>query len=171
MMRSIARPTAVGSTITRSALEARWSIFFDKIGLKWKYEPRVCKFYLPDFHVDGLGYVEVKPSVHLLASESQAKIRRFCKEYPEEKLFAFCSHDVSFNDVALYEGEMLYAVTFDQMAWRIAQLRDPELGQHIYSCAIMLAFRTANQSKLDHCVPGSVHVSDALRDLERMCSP
>lgn len=167
MMRSIARPTAIGSTITRSALEARWAIFFDAIGLKWKYEPRVCKFYLPDFRVEGLGYVEIKPSVRLLAAESQDKIRRFCKENPEEKLYAFCSNEVSFNDAALYEGEMLYAMTFNQMAWLISQIRDPKLGQHLYNCAINLAFRTANKSKLDHCVPSDVHLLDMIRDLER----
>lgn len=51
----------------RSRLEARWAVFFDIWGVKWQYEPDTFKLpsgrcYLPDFYLDGIGYVECKPS-------------------------------------------------------------------------------------------------------------
>ncbi len=51
----------------RSRLEARWAVFFDVWGLKWRYEPDSFvlpsgRAYLPDFFLDGIGYVECKPS-------------------------------------------------------------------------------------------------------------
>jgi hypothetical protein len=154
------RPTVVHTSagqqiVVRSALEARWAIFFDTLGLKWKYEPKPCKFYTPDFHVEGIGYVEIKPSVRLLASESQRKIKRFCKEHPKEKLYAFISENVSFDGVALYQDQMLYAVTFTCMAQIIADHRDSKRISRFssHTDAIKCAFKTANQCKLDHFVP------------------
>lgn len=51
----------------RSRLEARWSIIFDSLGIKWEYEPQGYRVgesrrpYLPDFHLSDLGWwVEVK---------------------------------------------------------------------------------------------------------------
>lgn len=43
----------------RSRLEARWAVFFDKLGLKWEYEPEGFQLdqgvgYLPDFFVHGV---------------------------------------------------------------------------------------------------------------------
>lgn len=50
----------------RSRLEARWAVFFDVWGVKWRYEPDAFllpsgRAYLPDFFLDGIGYVECKP--------------------------------------------------------------------------------------------------------------
>jgi hypothetical protein len=50
----------------RSRLEARWAVFFDHLGIGWRYEPEgYClsngEFYLPDFFLQGAGvWVEVK---------------------------------------------------------------------------------------------------------------
>lgn len=50
----------------RSRLEARWAIFFDKLGVEWQYEPQGFTLpsgrqYLPDFRLPQLGlWVEVK---------------------------------------------------------------------------------------------------------------
>lgn len=57
----------------RSRAEARWSIFFDTLGLRWEYEPEgfdlgADGWYLPDFllpDVDGGTWVEVKPDSDL----------------------------------------------------------------------------------------------------------
>lgn len=50
----------------RSRLEARWSVFFDALGLRWRYEPEGFELpggkYLPDFWVDGIGWIEIKPT-------------------------------------------------------------------------------------------------------------
>lgn len=51
----------------RSRLEARWAVFLDHLKLEWKYEPQGYMVegqpYLPDFWVDGLGWVEVKGEI------------------------------------------------------------------------------------------------------------
>jgi hypothetical protein len=59
----------------RSRLEARWAVFFDTLGIKWRYEPQGYELpsgrYLPDFMVSAslLGahdeiYTEVKGSLN-----------------------------------------------------------------------------------------------------------
>lgn len=50
----------------RSRLEARWAVFFDELGLRWNYEPEGFELpcgtkYLPDFFIEKIGYVEIKP--------------------------------------------------------------------------------------------------------------
>jgi hypothetical protein len=53
----------------RSRLEARWAVFFDKIGLEWLYEPEgfdlgEIGWYLPDFYLpDWKSYIEIKPTI------------------------------------------------------------------------------------------------------------
>ena len=49
----------------RSRLEARWAVFFNKIGLKWDYEIEGFEledgtWYLPDFYIPEFGYIEIK---------------------------------------------------------------------------------------------------------------
>jgi hypothetical protein len=50
----------------RSRLEARWAVFFDRIGHEWEYEPEGFELpsgrYLPDFRIKDFDvYVEIKP--------------------------------------------------------------------------------------------------------------
>lgn len=56
-----------GNVLFRSKLEAKWATFFDSIEVAWEYEPE--KFYLPggstytpDFYLENIGWVEIKPS-------------------------------------------------------------------------------------------------------------
>lgn len=63
----------------RSQLEARWAIFFDSLFIKWEYEPR--KFYLntgeiytPDFYLNDLGWVEIKPDYAKFDSNPKYRI-------------------------------------------------------------------------------------------------
>lgn len=49
----------------RSRLEARWAVFFDRLGIRWNYEPEGYEFdgvrYLPDFGFPEIGgFAEVK---------------------------------------------------------------------------------------------------------------
>lgn len=69
----------------RSRLEARWAVFFDKLGIRWQYEPQGYTVpngarYLPDFYLPGRSlWVEVKGSIdfeqsttwHTLSSAAQ----------------------------------------------------------------------------------------------------
>lgn len=53
----------------RSRLEARWAVFFERLGMNWQYEPEGFElpsgdWYLPDFRITAHGvtfWVEVKP--------------------------------------------------------------------------------------------------------------
>lgn len=65
----------------RSRLEARWAVFFDKLGLRWEYEPEGFdvdgEAYLPDFRVwtpqgEPIWY-EVKPA-HITADQKLEKL-------------------------------------------------------------------------------------------------
>ncbi len=52
----------------RSRLEARWAVFFDALGLEWRYEMEGYElsngeFYLPDFNVKGACDFETPPSM------------------------------------------------------------------------------------------------------------
>lgn len=49
----------------RSRLEAKWAMAFDLLGLTWQYEPEAFITskgkYSPDFYIDNIGWVEIKP--------------------------------------------------------------------------------------------------------------
>lgn len=55
----------------RSRLEARWAVFFDRLKIRYQYEPETFQldgvYYLPDFLLPDLFgtpvYVEVKPDM------------------------------------------------------------------------------------------------------------
>lgn len=63
-------PTLYRGVKFRSQLEARWAVFFDGLGLKWRYESQAFNLpvvggYLPDFMLmgtQGSVFAEVKPS-------------------------------------------------------------------------------------------------------------
>ena len=76
----------------RSRLEARWAVFFDEMGLDWRYEPEGFDLghglkYLPDFLVSGKYYVEVKGGLkNGIEPEvsDKRKIMHFADQLPSE---------------------------------------------------------------------------------------
>lgn len=58
-------PTIYDGVRFRSRLEARWAMFFDRLGWKWSYEQVECSGWIPDFSLaasDGdRVLVEIKP--------------------------------------------------------------------------------------------------------------
>lgn len=61
-----AKPRVVGGYIYRSSLEAKWAIFFERSGIKFKYEYKTFKtdhgYYLPDFYLPDFDvWIEIKP--------------------------------------------------------------------------------------------------------------
>lgn len=149
-----------GPLAVRSTLEGRWAIFFDTLGLKWKYEPERVSGYLPDFRVTGLGLIEIKPTIELLAQESEAKMIAFCRSHPDEKLYAFCSGKVGFTGVgghsavAMYQGDKIFAVPPIVMDKEIASARDPQRMHELslHRSAITYAARAANAYKFSDWV-------------------
>lgn len=66
----------------RSRLEARWAVFFDRMGIPWEYEADGFQTshggYLPDFRLFGCLFAEVKPLAH--AEAAWPKITAFVEE-------------------------------------------------------------------------------------------
>ncbi len=63
----------------RSRLEARWAVFLDTLDLDWQYEPEGFNLedgtrYLPDFHVDGVGWLEIKPRFDSAALDAISEV-------------------------------------------------------------------------------------------------
>lgn len=138
-----------GTTITtRSALEARWAIFFSELRLKWKYEPAPLLNYTPDFFVLSLGYIEIKPTLELLISESSERIKAAALKYPADRFFALIGNKVTFETCALYLGKKIFAPTWQQMVKLFYENSDSgEIDDHI-----TIAMNRANHAKLDHFV-------------------
>jgi hypothetical protein len=54
-------PTTYKGVKFRSRLEARWAVMFDKLGWHWRYEPLDLDGWIPDFIINDVLPVEVKP--------------------------------------------------------------------------------------------------------------
>lgn len=76
----------------RSRLEARWAVFFDRMGFTWEYEPEGFVLpgglhYLPDFRVatpqGAFAWYEVKP----VSTRNDAKFEQFSRSQPEGEVF------------------------------------------------------------------------------------
>jgi hypothetical protein len=74
----------------RSMLDVRWAAFFDRLAIKWSYEPELFKFacglqYLPDFWLpDYQSFVEIKPVTDFEGFEKCAALAK------ERRLVVLC---------------------------------------------------------------------------------
>lgn len=93
----------------RSRLEARWAVFFDRVGMPWGYEVQGFHTsagpYLPDFEIYPLGrdggvtiYVEVKPET--AAADETAKADALAHELAQWDPF-----DDGFKYLAIVKGD------------------------------------------------------------------
>lgn len=107
------KSTTVYNVETRSALEARWAIFFRELKLDWRYEPTSLhgggRSYTPDFLVTGFGYVEIKPTLDLFIAESSERIAAITKANPAIKIYGFITGRVEIGQTVLYSGDKLFA--------------------------------------------------------------
>lgn len=129
----------------RSTLEARWANFFTDLGLLWTYEPKFVAGYTPDFAVNQIGYVEIKPTLELFIRESSHKVKRSAAKHPQD-FYAFIASRISFEVVALYRGETIFTPTWRQMT-DIFQKASGLDADYIARSIIR-----ANQYKMDHFV-------------------
>lgn len=103
----------------RSKLEARWSLFFDELGFTWQYEPfRFLldgkKFtYTPDFEVDGVGIIEVKPTWEMLA-DSITRIAPYIAKTKNRVLVLYGSSPIS-SGAAILHDSPIEALFLDRM--------------------------------------------------------
>lgn len=172
-MRIRNRSATVFDTTTRSMLEARWAIFFRELKLKWKYEPTILRAgsttYTPDFHVEGFGYIEIKPTLELFIAETSQRIKKIAAVYPTLKFYAFCASYVAIQDVALYHGSQLFAPTFHQIYKLISEARKggDRLTDYQQSADIKRAMAIANTSRLNEWTSSKEIVHDVIDSLAR----
>lgn len=83
-MKIIPIETQYAGVTFRSRLEARWAVFFDRLGVAWRYEPEgyhlddIGEKYVPDFYLPReLLYIEIKPT-RAIALGVLPKLTRFC---------------------------------------------------------------------------------------------
>lgn len=75
-----APPPSSPTPIWKSELEKRWSLFFDALGIQWKYEPETFtlmlgKTYTPDFYLPDLKlYLEIKPMTPCVATMQKCAV-------------------------------------------------------------------------------------------------
>lgn len=85
-------PTPYGGVWFRSRAEARWAVFFTRLGLDWEWEPQRYRrdtprgSYLPDFYLPELDlFAEVKPAnPNVVDPEGVARWQHFAGQIATE---------------------------------------------------------------------------------------
>lgn len=108
-----AKPTKYNGVLFRSRLEARWALFFDLAGIRWKYEVQTFNLgnvhYLPDFYLPALNsWIEIKPKVSKPPKEWKSKCRQVSRLHgkhvflfaglPEENKHSIFCYSSTVND-------------------------------------------------------------------------
>lgn len=108
MRRIQAIPTTYDGYTFRSKTEAKWALFFNKIGLPYTHELdgyQISKYrgYLPDFYTEKNGgwFIEVKGSPRIITTQEWAKIKALNKNPPlnAKGVILVCGHpspDITF---------------------------------------------------------------------------
>lgn len=83
--------TSYNGYLFRSRLEARWAVFFDELGIVYKYEDEGFdldgNYYLPDFYLPELDiFIEIKPD---FASEHEEYLAAKLAEISKKRVFIF----------------------------------------------------------------------------------
>lgn len=171
IIRTKARSATVYDAETRSQLEARWVIFFRELGLQWQYEPITLRggehSYTPDFHIDGFGYVEIKPTLGLFIQESAKRIASVAKANPDLNIYAFIGESVSLEGVALYHGKKLFSVTSGHVAALLCSARDRAhgLSGDQQAANVRRAILVATRTRLNEWASTAALISEVLQGL------
>jgi hypothetical protein len=98
----------------RSKTEAKWAVFFDRIGIRWEYEPQGYTFenysYLPDFYLpDRQMYVEIKPQDETVIKENTQRWLTF-RKYIGKPLLVLAGHpwNYEFHAVYIFRDQDMY---------------------------------------------------------------
>ncbi len=158
----------------RSALEARWAIFFRELNLKWKYEPHLLRAdrlkYLPDFHIEGFGYIEIKPSLELFIKETSRKVAAIAEWNPTIKIYGFFSDHVEIRQTVLYQGDKMFAPeprhVYGLLSY--ARIGGDRLTVEQQNIDIKRAMQIANTTKFDPWRDMKSIVLDVINGLQKM---
>ena len=86
-------PTQYKGVTYRSRTEARWALFFDSLGVSFRYEQQTIhltsgEYYLPDFLIDDFdAYFEVKPANDEIVTEECVKARQLAADRKGERVW------------------------------------------------------------------------------------
>lgn len=103
----------------RSTLEARWALYFDNMGFNWQYEPfrfllgNKQMTYTPDFKVEGIGIIEIKPYFDAFA-DSILRLSRYV-EKSGERVNLFYGSAPKVVNVAVLANSPLEALFCDDL--------------------------------------------------------
>lgn len=110
--------------IFRSQLEAKWALFWDKLRLKWVYEPE-CVFsdgtkYTPDFWIPDLSlFIEIKPNETIAKEEGAiSKCKKLADEtgarvYLDMGGFAWpISEECAYSSISYSDAGDVYSILF-----------------------------------------------------------
>ncbi len=140
----------------RSTLEARWSVYFDVMGFEWKYEPFRYDIgggitYTPDFKVDDIGLIEIKPSPISL-SPSLPRIEKFVRQ-TGERVYAFCSGLQPYVSIIAMKDNKFKVIELEWLTSEIVlggkSRREAAINDtYLFKDAIQSAFKMANNAKI-----------------------
>lgn len=88
-----AKPTEFDGVLYRSRMEARWAVFFDRLGVKYAYEPVEFTLsdgrkYTPDFYVEDFDtYIEMKPDDEEIILEEAGKALILSRNRPDLRVW------------------------------------------------------------------------------------
>lgn len=86
-------PTPFQGVQYRSRTEARWAVFFDALGLDYRYEPELLTLstrerYLPDFWIEDFqAWFEVKPNNEAVVTEECVKARILARDLKGKRVW------------------------------------------------------------------------------------
>lgn len=118
----------------RSVLEAQWAFVFDHFDIRAKYEPKQYETdrgpYTPDFLLEELGFIEVKPLKEAGANPCdddymsvELKLSALARSHPARHYILLCGTPLHHTSWCLdaqdyshsWHGNMFF--THDRMAW------------------------------------------------------
>lgn len=136
-------PTVYRGILFRSALETKWAMMLDIIGIQFKYESRLFKtndgYYLPDFWLPDLGcWLELKPSTDEGPSDDEYLKAQAVADQDKKPCFIVCGFPKSekgCNQAILFlPGTKPVHFYVQNMLWNIS-----ERERLLYSAAAMSA--------------------------------
>jgi hypothetical protein len=99
--------TKYSGCLFRSRIEARWAVFFNSVGLEWRYEPEGFKlrtgegaevWYLPDFYLPSIrSWVEIKGAVPTTEEDEKCFLLADAVHEMGDRVFIFTG-DIPYPD-------------------------------------------------------------------------
>ncbi len=149
----------------RSRLEARWAVFFDGLGLRWKYEAEgfdlAGTWYLPDFWIeDWSAWLEIKPGepsederkrCQLLALLGTSRVLMVCGDpWPDEyKVLEFMSEEPLTEKPMTWVYDQFAQCRRCDLGWQLCSDHSfADLGRHWQRCVDSDRWPVRDTSKL-----------------------